>query len=65
MLKSTLDKVTSNAGLVTPSSIGSRVFVANSNNEIATSGILRFVGELEGQDGLFLWGRTSRAIWKE
>uniref|UniRef100_A0AC34FF27 CAP-Gly domain-containing protein n=1 Tax=Panagrolaimus sp. ES5 TaxID=591445 RepID=A0AC34FF27_9BILA len=52
MLLSTF-KVTSDAGLVTPSSVGSRVLVANSNNEIATSGILRFVGELEGQDGLF------------
>lgn len=53
MLKSTFDKVTNDAGLVTPSSIGSKVTVANANNEVATYGILRFVGELDGQDGIF------------
>jgi hypothetical protein len=64
MLKSTLDKVNNDAGLVTPSSIGSRVLVANSNNEIATSGILRFVGELDGQDGLFCGVELSEPFGK-
>jgi hypothetical protein len=64
MLKSTLDKVNNDAGLVTPSSIGFRVLVANSNNEIATSGILRFVGELDGQDGLFCGVELSEPFGK-
>ena len=39
--------------LVTPACIGRRVLVANANNEVATAGILRFVGPLEGQNGIF------------
>ena len=57
-------KVHNETELVTPASVGRRVLVANANNEVATTGILRFVGPLEGQHGLFCGVELSEPLGK-
>ena len=57
-------QTTNDAGLVTASCIGLRVHVANLSKENTTTGILRFVGELEGQDGLYCGVELSESLGK-